>query len=106
MRVRHRGLWLKPLAKRLEIIGGCLPPVVHLVLTGSRDASVSLDVTTEMGTRGAAYMASRNDVARLNWTIARKAVAREARARSSFLDLGREGVKFESQRSRSVPQNP
>jgi len=35
MRVRPRGLWLKPLAKRLEIIGGCLPPVVHLMLTGS-----------------------------------------------------------------------
>ena len=34
MRVRPRGLWLKPLAKRLEIIGGCLPPVVHLMLTG------------------------------------------------------------------------
>ena len=33
MRVRPRGLWLKPLAKRLEIIGGCLPPVVHLMLT-------------------------------------------------------------------------
>jgi len=35
MRVRPCGLWLKPLAKRLEIIGGCLTPVVHLMLTGS-----------------------------------------------------------------------
>ena len=29
---------------------------------------------------------------RLNWTIARKAVAREARVRSNFLEPGREGA--------------
>jgi hypothetical protein len=29
---------------------------------------------------------------RLNWTIARKALAREARSRSSVLERGREGV--------------
>ena len=35
MRVRPCGLWMKPLAKRLEIHGSCLPPYVHLTLPGS-----------------------------------------------------------------------
>ena len=35
MRARPRGLWLKPVGKRVEIYGSCLPPDVHLMLTGS-----------------------------------------------------------------------
>ena len=51
--------------------------------------------TTGMGTRGPVYTALGGESkwrGRLNWIIALKAVAREARARSSVLDLGGEGL--------------
>ena len=70
-----------------------LLPDVHLMLRGlsrrvrelgrgDRDMYACCYVGGESKWRG-----------RLNWTVGRKAVAREARARSSVLDLGGEGVK-------------
>ena len=72
--------------------GALLLPDVHLMLRGSsgrvrelgrgdRDGYACCYVGGESKGRG-----------RLNWTVGRKAVAREARARSSVLDPGREGV--------------
>ena len=98
MRVRPRGLWLKPVGKRLEIYGGCLPPDVHLMLTGSSRGNRELrggdcDEYAWCCVGGGSKWRGR-----LNWTGGRKAVAREARAWScvgTFLqDLGREGVKI------------
>ena len=93
MRVRPRGLWLKPLAKRLEIIGGCLPPVVHLMLTGSSRRIRELRRDEWDGYAWCCVGGESKWRGRLNWTIALKAVAREAQSRSSALERGREGVK-------------
>ena len=82
----------KPDAQRTEIHGGCLPPEVHLMLTGSSRRNRELRGGDQDGYACSCVGGGSKWRGRLNWTGGRKAVAREACAWSCVHDLGREGV--------------
>ena len=82
MRIRPRGLWWKPDAQRLEIHGGCLPPYVHLMLTGSSRGYRELRGGDRDGYAWSCVGGGSKWRGRLNWTGGRKTLLREPRARS------------------------
>ena len=73
--------------------GALLLPDVHLMLRGSSGRVRELGRGDRDGYAWSCVGGESKWRGRLNWTVGRKAVAREARAWSGVPDPGREGVK-------------
>lgn len=106
MRVRTRGLWMRPAARRVESQAAVSPPEVHLKPAGSPRRVRELGRVDRDRYAWTCVGGGSKWRGRLSVTVGRKAVARRARSWSSVLDHGREGVKIAlriSQKDRGMP---
>ena len=93
MRVRTRGLWMRPAARRVESQAAVSPPEVHLKPAGSPRRVRELGRVDRDRYAWTCVGGGSKWRGRLSVTVGRKAVARRARSRSCVHERGREGVK-------------
>ena len=93
MRVRTRGLWMRPAARRVQSQAAVSPPEVHLKPAGSPRRVRELGRVDRDRYAWTCVGGGSKWRGRLSVTVGRKAVARRARSRSCVHERGREGVK-------------